>query len=387
MTLHEAYQILGVPRGATAAQVKAAYRRQVAEAHPDRGGEAAAFIRLRAAYEILSAFLKQGRPDDEIPIPADLRAVIDGIVAEFREHQRWAEKETVTQLRVFENKMTAYIQTASRSELRQFSAKFRDSWDAIISALFIKCNSRCDTILQNYESWYTQSTQAVFDDIYRKELLHFAWRRRFWEIFILLGAVAGALTVVIGWGGPARRWVSVGILAAALVLAFLAYRWWAKRQRKTREDVKPLSVVPFAIQEGAQFRTEATLRRGRRTTTAMGLAGLFLGNAAAGGFALPVVGAAAGAALGGVFDRLLNPTGQMRRNMQAELRRFMDMALTQVTGYVLEAHEQLLGEVRGQIVSSYQERVRGTVKLLTAGKSPARRARGDAARGAASPSS
>ena len=112
----------------------------------------------------------------------------------------------------------------------------------------------------------------------------------------------------------------------------------------------------------------------------------FLGNAASGGFAIPVVGAAAGAALGGVFDRLMNPTGHMRQSMQAELRRFMDLARIQVTGYVLEAHEQLLGEVRGKIVANYEERVRGTVKLLAAGNSLTRRGRRDAARGAASPS-
>jgi hypothetical protein len=384
VTLHDAYKILGLSRDVTAVQVKAAYRRLVAEAHPDRGGEAAEFIRIRAAYEILTAFLKQGPPEDEIPIPADLRGVIDSIVRDFREHQRWAETETLTQLKTFETRMVTYIQSASRSELRQFSFTFRHSWDAIVGALFEKCNTRCDSILRDYESWYTESTQAVFDDLYRKELLHFAWRRRFWEIFLVLGAFAGALTVVIGWGEPVRRWVSISMIVGAAVLAFLAYRWRARRQRKTREKVEPLSVVPFEIQNGARFQTEATMRRGRRTTTAMGLAGMFLGNAASGGFAVPLVGAAAGAALGGVFDRLLNPTGQMRRSMQDDLHRFMNMARPQVTGYVLEAHDQLLDNVRGQIVANYQERVKGTVKLLTAGRSPARRARGDAAGAAAS---
>jgi hypothetical protein len=384
VTLHEAYQVLDLPRNATAAQVKTAYRRLVGEAHPDRGGRVAEFIKIRAAYEILVAFLKQGPPDDDIPIPADLRGVIDRIVGDFREHQLWAEARTLDELKLFETRMVTHIQSASRSELRQFGATFRSSWYAMISALFDICNTRCDSIIQNYESWYTQNTQAVFDQMYRRELLHFARRRRFWEVFLVLGAIAGALTVVIGWGGPVRRWVSVAMIAGVLVLAFLAYRWWAKRQRKTREKVEPLSVVPFEIQKGARFQTETALKRGRRTTAAMGLAGLFLGNAASGGFAIPIVGAAAGAALGGVLDRLMNPTGQMRRGMQDDLHRFMNMARSQVTGYVLEAHEQLLEEVRGQIVANYQERVRGTVKLLTAGRSPVRHAGGGPARGAAS---
>ena len=97
------------------------------------------------------------------------------------------------------------------------------------------------------------------------------------------------------------------------------------------------------------------------------LAGLFLGNAASGGLAVPVVGAVAGAALGGAVDRLLNPTARLRQGMTADLHRFMAMARPQVTAYVLEAHGQLLDEVRGRIVDNYRERVEDTVKLLTAG--------------------
>ncbi len=118
MTLSEAYHILGLSADATPAEVKAAYRRRVTEAHPDRGGSAAEFIKVRAAYEILLAFLAQTAPEaaregapeeapeEEVPIPEDLRVVIDQIVAEFREHQRWAEAETLAQLAAFEAHMT-----------------------------------------------------------------------------------------------------------------------------------------------------------------------------------------------------------------------------------------------------------------------------------------
>ncbi|OFW57089.1 MAG: hypothetical protein A2133_06220 [Actinobacteria bacterium RBG_16_64_13] len=367
VTLHEAYQALCLPRDATAAQVKGAYRRMVSEAHPDRGGQAAEFIRVRAAYEILSAFLQQGLLEDDMPIPAGLREVIDSIVQDFREQQHWAEAQTLAHLAHFEKHMTSHIQTATRADLRQFSTTFGSSWDALVNALFTKCNSRCDTVLQRYETWYTQNTQAFFDGLYRRELLHFGLRRRFWEVFLILGAIAGALTVVVGWEGPWRRWVSLGMILLAGGVAFLAHLWSAKRQRQVREKVEPLSVVVFEIDKHAMFPTEATLRRGRRTTTALGLAGAYLGNAVTGGFAVPVVGAVAGAALGGGLDRLFNPTGRMRKSMEQDLARFMAMARPQVTSYVLEAHIHLLDEVRGQIVDSYQERVKGTVRLLTEG--------------------
>ena len=109
------------------------------------------------------------------------------------------------------------------------------------------------------------------------------------------------------------------------------------------------------------------MQQGRRTTAALGLAGVVLGNAAAAGFAVPVVGAVAGAALGGALDRLLNPLPKVRESMLADLRRFMAMARPQLTTYVLEAHNELRDDVRTQIVDSYQERVKNTVKLLTAG--------------------
>ena len=383
MTLREAYDVLGLPPEATAAQAKAAYRRLVAEAHPDRGGRTSDFIRIRAAYEILSAFLGERRPeggpagerdgscgglwDDEIPVPPGLRDVIDAIVNDFREQQRWAETETLTHLDRFERNMRDHVRTASRSELRQFSTTFANGWAAVVRALFSTCNMRCDDIVQRYESWYTGDTQAFFDGLYRKELLRFPLRRRFWEVFVILGALAGALSVVVGWEGPWRRWVSVAMILVAAIVAFGVHWWTARRQRRTRQKREPLDMVVFEMDERTRFPTETALRRGRLTTAALGLAGAFVGGAASGGFAIPVVGAMAGAALGGAFDRFLNPTEQMRKNMEHDLGRFMALARTQVTAYVLEAHAELLDQVRGQIVDDYRDRVQETVKLLTAG--------------------
>jgi len=383
MTLREAYDVLGLPPEATAAQAKAAYRRLVAEAHPDQGGRTSDFIRIRAAYEILSAFLGERRPDggpagqrdgssgglwdDEIPVPAGLRDVIDAIVNDFREQQRWAETETLTHLDRFERNMRDHVRTASRSELRQFSTTFANGWAAVVRALFSTCNMRCDDIVQRYESWYTGDTQAFFDGLYRRELLRFPLRRRFWEVFVILGALAGALSVVVGWEGPWRRWVSVAMILVAAIVAFGVHWWTARRQRRTRQKREPLDVVVFEMDERTRFPTETALRRGRLTTAALGLAGAFVGGAASGGFAIPVVGAMAGAALGGAFDRFLNPTEQMRKNMEHDLGRFMALARTQVTAYVLEAHAELLDQVRGQIVDDYRDRVQETVKLLTAG--------------------
>lgn len=56
--LTNAYHVLGVENTATTAEIRAAYKRRVRDAHPDRhGGSETAherFLELQAAYELLS---------------------------------------------------------------------------------------------------------------------------------------------------------------------------------------------------------------------------------------------------------------------------------------------------------------------------------------------
>lgn len=58
------YGILGVQRGATADEVKRAYRKKAAEHHPDRGGDPKKFKEASAAYEILSDPRRRGIYDE-----------------------------------------------------------------------------------------------------------------------------------------------------------------------------------------------------------------------------------------------------------------------------------------------------------------------------------
>ncbi len=56
------WAILGVSRGVTPDELKAAYRRKVREAHPDQGGDAASFQRVLQAYEEAARRLRRPRP-------------------------------------------------------------------------------------------------------------------------------------------------------------------------------------------------------------------------------------------------------------------------------------------------------------------------------------
>jgi len=54
MERFDPYGLLGVPRSASAATIKSAYRMQVQTAHPDRGGDAGRFILIVKAFDLLS---------------------------------------------------------------------------------------------------------------------------------------------------------------------------------------------------------------------------------------------------------------------------------------------------------------------------------------------
>ena len=49
----EALQVLGLNETATESEIKIGYQRLAQQYHPDRGGDAARFMEIRAAYEIL----------------------------------------------------------------------------------------------------------------------------------------------------------------------------------------------------------------------------------------------------------------------------------------------------------------------------------------------
>ena len=54
MAIADLYKVLGIPRDASAAEVKKAFKRSAKSAHPDAGGSAEAFTQVKLAHMVLS---------------------------------------------------------------------------------------------------------------------------------------------------------------------------------------------------------------------------------------------------------------------------------------------------------------------------------------------
>jgi len=369
MNLSEAYSILGVEPDAAASDVKAAYRRRALATHPDRGGDPRRFIRVQAAYEIVCGFLHEPVSEADIPVPDELRVVIDGILRDFRTQLEHAELSTDRFFAVFEAAMFAYVRAASRAQLRDFSAHFRREWQTGLGRLFGGFNQEYMDIVARYDGWFSEFSETTFDEAFRMKLLMVVRSRRFWQWFagaFALGFLGG---MWIGWAlapgtGSRGLWPGLAVGGVCATLVPIGYWLRACKRRSTPRDLTALEIQLFTLDERAEFQASHALKEARRGTAAAGFTGFMLGDLITASLAGPFLGAAAGLVLGGVVGRMLNPTEAMRRSLEGELRALLPAAHRSVTAYVLDSHRRVIADLRGEIVRNYEQRVRETARLL-----------------------
>jgi curved DNA-binding protein CbpA len=93
MTKTSYYEVLGVSRGASGKELKAAYLRAAKVHHPDAGGQAERFLEVRAAYQVLSDPVRRAMYDRDGDDFERLEHVRDADLQAHKEReQRWAQR-------------------------------------------------------------------------------------------------------------------------------------------------------------------------------------------------------------------------------------------------------------------------------------------------------
>jgi curved DNA-binding protein len=62
-----AYETLGVPKGASESEIKRAYRKLAGQHHPDKGGDTHKFQEIQSAYETLTDPVRRQQHDNPSP--------------------------------------------------------------------------------------------------------------------------------------------------------------------------------------------------------------------------------------------------------------------------------------------------------------------------------
>ena len=373
MTLLEAYGILELCSTSSKDDIRNQYKKLVKLHHPDKGGDTREFIKVQAAYEILRSLDTSGQMESmDIPIPEDLRILINDVVTQFKRQYESAELFCSNQFDKFTQSMYSYIENASRSELRKSNEYFVGVWNTFLTDTFSKFNTDCLELLKKYETWFEKTMDEVFEDIYQKELKSFKRSPRFY-FHILSLITIGFLIGFFMWQLPQETEnnhlldIFRGIGMAFSLCALSPITWWfdCNLRKMAPKEINPFDVVPFRLDNGIDFRGSKSLKHGRTGTLVAGAAGFEVVNAFTSGIGGPLLGAAAGLVVGGIADRIMNPTKKIRQKIKEEFEVFANRAKPDMIKHVMEVHQNLLHNVSEDIVHNYENRIKETVLLLS----------------------
>lgn len=68
--------------------------------------------------------------------------------------------------------------------------------------------------------------------------------------------------------------------------------------------------------------------------------------------------------MGGIADRIMNPTNKIREQIRIEFEKFSNSAKPELINHVLEVHQKLLTDLSEEIAANFEKRMRQSVLFL-----------------------
>lgn len=361
---------LGLGPDAQFPGVKAAFRQAALRFHPDRGGDAARFIRAYAAYRRLCAHFEGREPDEYAARAAEYDiahepvdelsenlSALDEAFAYIRQDLMQAEDQWIADIR---SQVVAVMNTASqcseidailKNTIKYVTRQFAKEVSNIIE-------SSVGAVAQEFNTWMLSWMTPYYDEV-RREFTRRWWRGRAALVLAIGGALVGGWAVL----ASGAVWISV---AAALgcgtgfllgwplhtLIGSLRYRAGANVPAVTRPaiyvDKSHMAVVTSAV-------TDEQIAFGG------GLAGLY---------AFGPWGAIAGLVLGALAGAAFGQEVQERRKIAIEqLDAFLPRACRQIRTILVQQLDQIARNMRAEVTHNYRtarQRAASCVHLLPA---------------------
>ena len=354
MNLQEAYSILKISSKSTLDDIKHAYKKRALETHPDRGGKASDFVKVRAAYEILLKYFQTNvneKPDDfDIPIPNELRNVINDIVNGFSHIYYGNSNNIHTRFAQIHNEISSYIYGNNLQTLGStFSGFFENKVYSTIKTIIDDNNKQTQYLMQSYEKWFSSRFNELNNEIYA------ITKFNYWKSLNFLVSVL--LFFVIAYLGYFYDYLWLGLFIGIIILIQF-YTVTIKMKAESTQRIKPrdfnfnfdkVSSLSSNIAEHVRGFTTASQIAAwsgiRSNDLATGIAGVLIGTA------ISFIGELTG--------------GSKKGKLLAEASKTLCQIEEDFSRFYLKEMQIFLDELQNNIANNYKERNKNYVLLLT----------------------
>lgn len=374
MTLTEAYQILGVKPGCSFEEVKTAYRKLLYIVHPDRGGRASDFIKVRAAYEILCHYYGKAdqTKENDIPIPEDLKKIINEMVRDFTELKNQSNEIFESSFQSFRSYLRHIIQNVERSELKNFGKDFNKYWNEYITELFTELNERNTNLTKKYEQWLGYSLEDIFQEKLNYEMEHYLQRPQFYFQMVLFAGLGFLLSYLV-FDFTTFLGLSLTILISS-VSAYLSKPFWDRQCKHKIQQSEMLDILKVSLFKKTNYPTfegtQSIFDDGKNLKNNYGWVGFAAGgifSGLQGNRAMPGawIGALVGYSIGEVAERIKFPTEQIRQSLDKEVSLLLDHNFTMIESRIHDAFTHELDNLSDDVKRHYESQIKKIVHLLT----------------------